>query len=157
MSVLHALQPGLLLLTGIHEFRNCVTHTIVPRQQLHKEAIIFPEILKSAGYTSAFIVKWHLGNNPGPEQRGFEWCSNNQAGPLKHFDATFIRNRKRIQTKGFREDIFFDESMTFIQEVKDKPFFCYLATYSPHTPLDAPEEFIKHFVRLVSTTDRNLY
>ena len=35
--------------------------------------------------------------------------------------------------------------MTFIQEVKDKPFFCYLATYSPHTPLDAPEEFIKPF------------
>ena len=33
------------LLTGMHEFRNGVTHTIVPRQQLHKEAIILPETL----------------------------------------------------------------------------------------------------------------
>ena len=35
--------------------------------------------------------------------------------------------------------------MTFIKEAKSKPFFCYLATYSPHTPLDAPDSFIKPF------------
>ena len=133
------------LLTGMHEFRNGVTHTIIPRQQLHKDAVLLPEMLKSAGYMTGFIGKWHLGNNPGPEQRGFDWCSTNQAGPLKHFDATFVRNRKRFETKGYREDIFFDEAMTFIEEAKSKPFFCYLATYSPHTPLDAPESFIKPF------------
>ena len=133
------------LLTGMHEFRNGVTHTIIPRQQLHKDAVILPEILKSAGYTTGFIGKWHLGNNPGPERRGFDWCSTNQAGPLKHFNATFVRNRKRIETKGYREDVFFDEAMTFIEEAESKPFFCYLATYSPHTPLDAPESFIKSF------------
>ena len=133
------------LLTGMHEFRNGVTHTIIPRQQLHKDAVTLPEILKSAGYKTGFIGKWHLGNNPGPERRGFDWCSTNQAGPLKHFDATFVRNRKRIETKGYREDVFFDEAMTFIEEAESKPFFCYLATYSPHTPLDAPESFIKPF------------
>ena len=85
------------------------------------------------------------GNKPGPENRGFDWCSTNQAGPLKHFDATFIRNRKRIETKGYREDVFFNEAMTFIEEAESKPFFCYLATYSPHTPLDAPESFVKPF------------
>ena len=129
----------------MHEFRNGVTHTIIPRQQLHKDAVLLPEMLKSAGYMTGFIGKWHLGNNPGPEQRGFDWCSTNQAGPLQHFDATFVRNRKRFETKGYREDIFFDEAMTFIEEAKSKPFFCYLATYSPHTPLDAPESFIKPF------------
>ena len=133
------------LLTGMHEFRNGVTHTIIPRQQLHQDALILPEILKSAGYKTGFIGKWHLGNQPGPENRGFDWCSTNQAGPLKHFDATFIRNRKRIETKGYREDVFFNEAMTFIEEAESKPFFCYLATYSPHTPLDAPESFVKPF------------
>jgi len=133
------------LLTGMHEFRNGVTHTIVPRQQLHKDAILLPELLNTAGYTSAFIGKWHLGSNPGPEKRGFNWCSTNQAGPLKHFDAPFVRNKKRFQSKGYREDVFFDEAMTFIEEAKEQPFFCYLATYSPHTPLDAPEKFIKPF------------
>ena len=65
--------------------------------------------------------------------RGFDWCSTNQAGPLKHFDTTFVRNRKRMETKGYREDVFFDETMAFIEEAGDDPFFCYLCTYSPHT------------------------
>ena len=133
------------LLTGMHEFKNGVTHTIIPRQQLHEQAVLLPELLKTNGYLSGFIGKWHLGNKPGPEKRGFDWCSTNQSGPLKHFDTTFVRNRKRFATKGFREDIFFDEAMTFIDEAKEQPFFCYLSTYSPHTPLDAPENFIKPF------------
>jgi arylsulfatase A-like enzyme len=54
------------LLTGMHEFRNGVTHTIIPRQQLHSDAVILPELLKSAGYKTGFIGKWHLGNKPGP-------------------------------------------------------------------------------------------
>ena len=89
--------------------------------------------------------KWHLGNQPGPDGQGFDWCSTNQAGPLKHFDTTFVRNRKRMETKGYREDVFFDETMAFIEEAGDDPFFCYLCTYSPHTPLAAPEKFIKPF------------
>ena len=133
------------LLTGMHEFRSGVTHTIIPRQQLHKDAVLLPQLLKTGGYKTGFIGKWHLGNKPGPEKRGFDWCSTNVGGPLKHFDATFIRNKKRMETKGFREDVFFDEAMTFIQGCKDEPFFCYLATYSPHTPLAAPEKFIIPF------------
>ena len=133
------------LLTGMHEFRNGVTHTIIPRQQLHSDATLLPELLNAAGYTSGFIGKWHLGSNPGPEKRGFNWCSTNRGGPLKHFDTTMVRNRKPFQTQGYREDAFFDEAITFIKEAKEQPFFCYLATYSPHTPLDAPEEFIQPF------------
>ena len=133
------------LLTGMHEFRSGVTHTIVPRQQLHKDAVLLPQLLQSGGYKNGFIGKWHLGNKPGPEKRGFHWCSTNMGGPSKHFDATFIRNQKRMETKGFREDVFFDEAMTFIEECKDEPFFCYLSTYSPHTPLAAPEKLIKPF------------
>ena len=133
------------ILSGMHEFRSGVTHTIPPRQQLREEVICLPEILKDAGYQTGFIGKWHLGNKPGPEGQGFDWCSTNQGGPLQHFDATFVRNRQRIKTKGFREDIFFEEAMTFIRESGDDPFFCYLSTYSPHTPLAAPEKFILPF------------
>ena len=50
-----------------------------------------------------------------------------------------------METKGYREDVFFDETMTFIEEAGNDPFFCYLCTYSPHTPLAAPEKFIKPF------------
>jgi len=60
-------------------------------------------------------------------------------------DPIMIRNGKRAKGTGFREDLFFDEAMAFIDESKDQPFFCYLATYSPHTPLSAPEKFIKPY------------
>jgi arylsulfatase A-like enzyme len=133
------------LLTGMHEFKNGVTHTIIPRQQLAPDAIIFPQLLKNAGYKTGFIGKWHLGNKPGPEKRGFDWCSTNQGGPHVHFDSKFIRNGKRFQTQGFREDIFFEETIQFIKEAGNHPYFCYLCTYSPHTPLAAPENFIRPF------------
>ncbi len=148
------------LLTGMHEFRNGVTHTIQPREHLHKDATLLPGILHDAGYATGFIGKWHLGNSKGyrPETRGFSWASTNNGGPLKHFDTGVIRNGKRYETKGFREDNFFDEAFLFIEESQKekKPFFCYLATYSPHTPLDAPEEFIKPFRGKV-TEEQALY
>lgn len=135
------------LLTGMHEFRNGVTHTLIPREHLNADAVTLPDLLKTAGYKTGFIGKWHLGGSHGyaPNFRGFDWCATNPMGPRKHFDPEIIRNNVRTQRKGFREDIFFDEAMTFIEESGDQPFFCYLATYSPHTPLAAPESFIAPF------------
>ena len=43
------------LLTGLHEFRNGVTHTIAPRQQLHKDAILLPQLLKFNGYKNWLV------------------------------------------------------------------------------------------------------
>jgi len=131
------------LLTGMHEFRNGVTHTTLPREHLNKDAVLLPQLLKSTGYRTGFVGKWHLGGEGSyaPDKRGFDWCSTNVGGPNVHFDPAMVRNGKRAPRKGYREDIFFDEAMAFMDESKDTPFFCYLATYSPHAPLAAPEEF----------------
>ncbi len=132
------------LLTGRHEFRSGVTHTQQPREHLHLSAVTLPQLLKEGGYRTGFVGKWHLGGGKGKEYttrfRGFDWNSTNAKGPYKHFDPLMIRNGKREVVKGFREDIFFDDGMTFIEEAGDDPFFLYLSTYSPHTPLDAPEK-----------------
>ncbi|NBR49938.1 arylsulfatase, partial [bacterium] len=135
------------LLTGMHEFRNGVTHTRDPREHLYKNATILPQLLAKSGYKNGFIGKWHLSQSPGygPEERGFDWCSTNSNGPLEHFDPVMIRNGKKEKVSGFREDIYFNEAMTFITESADKPFFLYLATYSPHAPLAAPESYIAPF------------
>lgn len=135
------------LMTGMHEFKNGVTHTLQPREHLFKEAVILPQLLKTAGYTTGFVGKWHLGDGSGysPEDRGFDWCSTNQGGPREHFNPMMIRNGVREQRKGFREDIFFDEAMTFIDECKGRPFFLYLCTYSPHTPLGAPADLVDKY------------
>lgn len=135
------------LLTGMHEFKNGVTHTIQPREHLHKDAVTLADLLKSAGYKTGFVGKWHLGNSKdyAPQYRGFDWYAKNAKGPHKHFDVEMIRNGKRRQMKGFREDSFFDEAMAFIDESKDQPFFLYLCTYSPHTPLGAPQDLLDKY------------
>lgn len=135
------------LLAGMHEFRNGVTHTQQPREHLHRDAVILPQLLQAAGYRTGFVGKWHLGGGEGygPEDRGFEWTVTNVGGPRVHFDPVMIRNGRRHPAKGYREDLFFDEAMAFIDASGDQPFFCYLATYSPHAPLVAPEKFIAPF------------
>lgn len=141
------------LMTGRHEFRSGVTHTTLPREHMDKDAKILPQYLKDGGYRTGFIGKWHLGNDGpyAPDKRGFDWCSTNVGAATVHFDPMIIRNRKREKMKGYREDILFDEAMKFMGEHdKAQPFFCYLATYSPHAPLDAPEEFIAPFLGKVT-------
>jgi arylsulfatase A-like enzyme len=139
------------LMTGMHEFANGVTHTQEPREHLRREATILPQLLKMAGYRTGFIGKWHLGNDRGyaARDRGFDWWSNNVGGAGAHFDPAIIRNGRRQPGQGFREDLLFDEAMAFIdaegQAGAKAPFFCYLATYSPHAPLAAPEAFIAPF------------
>jgi arylsulfatase A-like enzyme len=136
------------LMTGMHEFRSGVTHTTEPREHMDVDAVILPQLLKSAGYRTGFIGKWHLGNDGpyGPANRGFDWCSTNAGAATVHFDPFIIRNRKREKRAGYREDILFDEAMTFIDDAKGSPFFCYLATYSPHAPVKAPDSFKAPFV-----------
>ena len=141
------------LLTGMHEFRNGVTHTQSPRDSLWKGAATLPELLSSAGYRTALVGKWHLGNGPGhaPVDRGFDWCSTNRDGARSHFDPVMVRTAKgqgrpeREKVAGYREDIFFDEAMRFMSEKADRPFFVFLSTYSPHDPLAAPEKFTAPF------------
>jgi arylsulfatase A-like enzyme len=136
------------LMTGMHEFRSGVTHTTEPREHMDVNAVILPQLLKSADYRTGFIGKWHLGNDGpyGPANRGFDWCSTNAGAATVHFDPVIIRNRKREKRTGYREDILFDEAMTFIDEAKGSPFFCYLTTYSPHAPVKAPDSFKAPFV-----------
>ena len=157
------------LLTGQHEFRNGVTHTTGGREKLSLDAVLLPEYLKKSGYRTGFVGKWHLGNDKPhePASRGFDWTSTNQGGARVHFDPVMIRNGKRKRRKGFREDLFFDEAMAFIEESQDAPFFCYLATFSPHTPLAAPERDIAPFrdvvdekkasyLGMITNIDRNM-
>ena len=131
------------LLTGMHEFRSGVTHTQHPRVSLPHDTTTLPELLLTAGYRTGFVGKWHLG--APPSGHGFEWCSSNMGGPFEHFDPMMVRNGEKTKETGYREDIYFSDAMNFITETKDKPWFMYLSTYSPHDPLKAPEEFVAPF------------
>src|SRR6516162_4638017 len=62
------------LMTGRHEFKNGVTHTILERERLTLDAITIAQVLKSVGYATAIFGKWHLGDEEAyrPNRRGFD-------------------------------------------------------------------------------------
>ena len=62
------------LLTGRHEFKNGITHTILERERLTLNATTLAQVLKSAGYTTGIFSMWHLGDEPDgwPDKRGFD-------------------------------------------------------------------------------------
>ena len=152
------------LMTGKHEFRSGVTHTVSGRREMSLESTTLAEVLKSAGYTTGIFGKWHLGSNGAyrPEKRGFDVSITSiDDTQNSHFDPVLLFNGVEKQTEGFRENILFDEAIQFIESSKDRPFFCYIPTYSPHAPLKAPQECIDRnngnvFYAMISNIDDNI-
>lgn len=140
------------LLTGRHEFRNGITHTILERERLTLDAVTLAQHLKSAGYATGIFGKWHLGDQPEywPTKRGYGEMFIHGAGGIgqsyegscgdapgnSYFNPAILHNGKFVKTDGYCTDVFFRQSMEWIKSVKGKqPFFCHLATNAPHGPL----------------------
>jgi len=145
------------LLTGRHEFKNGVTHTIEERERLAPDATTLAQVLKGAGYTSGIFGKWHLGDEPDrwPSRRGFDEMFIHGAGGIgqsypgscgdapgnTYFDPAILHNGTFEKTHGYCTDVFFDQAMKWIDSVKGKvPFYCHLATNAPHVPLQVRRE-----------------
>ncbi len=152
------------LMTGKHEFRSGVTHTVEGRREMSLQSTTVAQTLKSAGYATGIFGKWHLGSQGAyrPEKRGFDVSVTSiNDTQHSHFDPVLLFNGVEKKTKGFRENILFDEAIRFIESNKDKPFFCYIPTYSAHHPLKAPQEYIDRnngnvFYAMISNIDDNV-
>ncbi|WP_111709770.1 arylsulfatase [Lutibacter citreus] len=140
------------LMTGKHEFKSGVTHTVAGwgREKLSLESTTLATHLKNAGYSTGLFGKWHLGKTGAyrAEKRGFDVALTIEGAknpPKNHWDPNLMLNGVEHNYKGFRTDIFFNEATKWISEKKETPFFCYIPTYSPHGPIDAPKEFIEQY------------
>lgn len=141
------------LMTGRHTNRVNVFHTITGRSLLFEDEVILPQILAQNGYTNGMFGKWHLGDNYPyrPEDRGFHEVVRHGGGGITqgpdywgndYFDDTYWHNGETQKYTGYCTDVFFAEAMKFIEENKNHPFFCYIATNAPHAPLNLPEEYL---------------
>lgn len=146
------------LMTGRHEFRSGVTHTIAERERMSPKAFTLAQLLKSTGYATGIFGKWHLGDEEAylPSARGFDEVFIHGAGGIgqtypgscgdapgnTYFDPAIWHNDRFERTKGFCTDVFFEQALQWIDAKRSdkEPFFCYLTPNAPHSPYDAPAQ-----------------
>jgi arylsulfatase A-like enzyme len=109
-------------------------------------------LLRSAGYATGLIGKWHLGfsKDHHPQSRGFDdffgflvgghnYALRKDAEP-KFASAMsqnlIYRGREVQKVDGFATDVFTDEAIGFMKRNQEKPWFLYLAYNAVHTPLE---------------------
>ncbi len=94
----------------------------------------FPHFLNAAGYRTAHIGKWHLGEgNPG----FFDvWKSFNSQ--LRHWVG-------EAHHSPYRPHVHTDLGIEFIEQNADRPFFLYQSYYPPHRPHDPPKQFFESY------------
>lgn len=131
------------LMTGKHSGHAWVRgNANVP---LRPEDVTLAEIFKQAGYTTALVGKWGLGepDTTGvPNRQGFDYFFGylNQKHAHDYYPTYLWRNEQKVELKGNRNekrqqyshDLFTQEALAFVEKHKDNPFFLYLAYTIPH-------------------------
>jgi arylsulfatase len=124
---------------------------------LGKKQVTVAQVLKTAGYDTGMVGKWHLGMNPkkdGPIQRGFDDFYGTMTGAGSFFDPyTLTRNTEftEIDSKDYYyTDKIAEEAVRQIEgwAKSEKPFFQYVAFTAAHWPLHAPEESIQKYIEM---------
>jgi arylsulfatase A-like enzyme len=104
--------------------------------------------LKSAGYATGLVGKWHLGSQAAmhPQKRGFDEFFGFLGGAHSYFNAAGImRGTQPITELDYTTDAFGREAVAFIEQHKSQPWFLYLAFNAVHTPMDATSERLAKF------------
>jgi arylsulfatase A-like enzyme len=142
------------LMTGVDALRNGATSVTAGRSLLRPGFPTMAEIFKAGGYRTALFGKWHLGDSyPNlPHHRGFDeavyhmgWGVMSVAEPWlnDNFDDFYHHNGRLEQYKGYCTDVWFDLSMKWMRERRERnePFFLYLPTNAPHGPAWVPRKY----------------
>ena len=163
------------LLTGRHEFKNGVTHTILERERLTPKATTLAQVLKASGYATGIFGKWHLGDEAEyqPHRRGFDEVFIHGAGGIgqtypgscgdapgnMYDDPAILHNGVFVKTKGYCTDLFFRHAIEWMDEKLDKgtPFFAYITPNAAHGPLQCPAGYEQHYTDKVPENEAKFY
>jgi arylsulfatase len=150
------------IMSGRHEFKNGVTHTIQERERLSPKTFTLAQLLKSAGYSTGIFGKWHLGDEDAyrPDKRGFDETYIHGAGGIgqtypgscgdapgnSNINPAILHNGKFVKTKGYCTDLFFEQATKWIASRRGaaNPFFAFITLNAPHDPHVIPEGYYRH-------------
>jgi arylsulfatase A-like enzyme len=155
------------LMTGRYPFRYGLQTIVIPSTAgygLDTTEWLMPQCLKEAGYKTAIIGKWHLGHADKkywPRQRGFDYQYGAMIGELDYFThdehgvLDWFRDNKPVREKGYTTTLLGKDAAKLIeQHDTSKPLYLYLTFNAPHTPYQAPKEYIDRYPNISDPTRR---
>ena len=150
------------IMTGCYPIRVAEPGNVKnPHTILHPEEITVAEVLKTRGYATACLGKWHLAGSGGggrgpfppermPNRQGFDYffgtpMYNGATRTVRPgFVCQMMRNGEVIEDNADMNTLtqrYTQEALEFVRRNRDRPFFLYLAHNMPHVPLGASENF----------------
>jgi arylsulfatase A-like enzyme len=155
------------LMTGRYPFRYGLQTAVIPSGHtygLPTDEWLLPQAHKESGYRTAIVGKWHLGHADRkywPRQRGFD----HQYGPLigeidyftheQHGVLDWYRDNQPITEDGYSTILLGHEAVRLIDSQDPAtPFYLYLAFNAPHTPYQAPQEYLDRYSDIADPSRR---
>lgn len=130
--------------TGRYHPRSGAMGVTEGKERLDLDETILAERFLRAGYATAAFGKWHNGSQfpYHPNARGFQEFYGFTSGHWgDYFSPPLDHNGQSIKGQGYVTDDFTGRALEFIRAHKDKPFFCYVAYNTPHSPMQVPDEY----------------
>jgi N-acetylglucosamine-6-sulfatase len=145
-------------LTGQYAHTHGITDN-VNRSTASHQLVTFPLLLHQSGYETAFIGKWHMGNDDTPRPGFDRWVSFKGQG--SYLDPDINEDGKDLKPGGYITDLLSGYAVEFIKRRHDKPFLVYLAHKAIHpeaTQRDDGSVDLTDAERFISAErHRNLY
>jgi len=124
---------------------------------LNANTLTIPEALKTVGYNTAMVGKWHLapeseaGKRDWPLQRGFDKFWGMIAGASVYYESPHLLEGNDTlpppPKDQYLTDLWADHAVNYVNELapQKKPFFLYTAFNAPHWPIQAPEADVQKY------------
>ena len=120
------------LLTGLHTHHHGILDNINRSEQSHRLKT-FPQVLQRAGYETAYVGKWHMGNDDTARPGFDHWVSMKGQGtsfnPLLNIDG------QRQSFTGHTTDVLNEKALAFVNQPRERPFCLYVAHKALHPEL----------------------
>jgi arylsulfatase A-like enzyme len=135
-------------LTGRYHPRGGVRGVTTGGERLDLDERTIADAFKAAGYATAAFGKWHNGSQYPyhPNGRGFDEYYGFTSGHWgEYFDPPLDHNGRPVRGQGYITDDLTGHALAFIEQHRDRPFFCYLPYNTPHSPMQVPDRFYEKF------------
>jgi arylsulfatase A-like enzyme len=136
------------LLTGRYHPRGGVWNVTTGGERLNLDEKTIADAFKAGGYRTAIFGKWHNGSQYPyhPNARGFEEFYGFTSGHWgDYFSPPLEHNGKPVKGQGYLADDLTDHALAFVEKNSDRPFFCYVAFNTPHSPMQVPDRYWDKF------------